>query len=207
MARRGCRIDFLHFTASSAQQDEAEKDKIWRLAKILSRYTNGSRLWLVPYTNFDVALLGHDVPFDLVLFRRFMLRVAERLAKRIRANALVTGDNLSQVASQTITNLVSTDSATTMTVFRPVVGANKEEIIQWAHRIGTFEESIQPYKDCCALISHRPRTRSRNEDVEQLEKEIFKDYEALVTATLAQAVVIELPCTPAKPVTPVAANV
>ncbi len=199
MARRGCNVDFIHFTATSEQQESAEEEKVWRLARSLCRYTLGSRLYLVPYANFDVALLGKKINYGLVMFRRFMLRVAERLAAGLGAEALVTGDNLSQVASQTLSNLVATSRAVVLPVFRPLLGFNKEEIIALASRIGTYGESIRPYKDCCALISRHPRTRSQHRLLDSLEKKLLPDYEELIEATLANQNCIEFACSPALP--------
>lgn len=194
LAKRGCRVDFLHFTATSMQQDEARQYKVWRLAEHLRRYTLGSRLFLVPYTQFDVALVasGQHVEYDLILFRRFMARVGQTLARRIRAEALVTGDSLSQVASQTLPNLVTTSQAVEMPILRPLIAFNKDEIINLAMRIGTYEESIQPYKDCCAIISRHPRTRSRHATLAELEERLFPDYEKLIDETLKEAICLEV---------------
>lgn len=193
MAKRGCRVDFLHFTATSMQQDEARHYKVWRLAEHLNRYTLGSRLFLVPYTQFDVAVVssGQRVEYDLVLFRRFMARVAETLAHRIRAQALVSGDNLAQVASQTLPNMVTTSQAIEMPILRPLVAFNKDEIVDLAIKIGTYKESIEPYKDCCAIISQNPRTRSRDADLRAIEGRLFPDYQKLVDDTLAEALCLE----------------
>lgn len=193
MAKRGCRVDFLHFTATSMQQDEARQYKVCKLAEILRRYTISSRLFLAPYTQFDVALVGsgHRVEYELVLFRRFMARVAEALARQIRAQALVTGDNLAQVASQTLSNIVATSQAVEMPILRPLVAFNKEEIIDLAAQIGTYAQSIQPYKDCCAIISHHPRTRSRHTALSELEQRLFPDYQKLIERTLAELLCIE----------------
>jgi thiamine biosynthesis protein ThiI len=191
IARRGCRVDFIHFTASSISEEEARQDKIFRLAQQLSKYTVGSRLFLVPYTFFDFALLREKVEYDLVLFRRFMARVAEKLARRLRAQALVTGDNLSQVASQTLSNLVATSPATMMPILRPVLSHDKVEIIALAQQIGTYELSIEPYKDCCALITKHPRTASKHYELAEIEKRIFPDYDKLIDQTLDEAVCLE----------------
>ena len=194
MAKRGCRVVFLHFTATSMQQDEARNYKVWRLAEQLRRYTLRSRLFLVPYTQFDVAVVasGQQVEYDLVLFRRFMARVAQTLAHKIRAQAIVSGDNLSQVASQTLPNLVSTSQAVEMPILRPLIAFNKEEIIDLAKQIGTYEESIQPYKDCCAIISRHPRTRSRHHILTEIETRLFPDYQKLIDQTLADAICIDV---------------
>jgi tRNA uracil 4-sulfurtransferase len=194
MAKRGCRVDFLHFTATSMQQDEAREYKVWRLARELSRYTLRSRLFLVPYTQFDIAVVasGQYIEYDLVLFRRFMARVAEALATKLRAQAIITGDNLAQVASQTLPNIVTTSQAVQMPILRPLIAFNKEEIINLAMQIGTYEESIKPYKDCCAIISQNPRTRSRHATLTALEERLFPDYQKLIDQTLAEAVCIDV---------------
>jgi tRNA uracil 4-sulfurtransferase len=194
MAKRGCRVEFLHFTATSMQQDEAREYKVWRLARELSRYTLRSRLFLVPYTQFDIAVVasGQYIEYDLVLFRRFMARVAEALATKLRAQAIITGDNLAQVASQTLPNIVTTSQAVQMPILRPLIAFNKEEIINLAMQIGTYEESIKPYKDCCAIISQNPRTRSRHATLTALEERLFPDYQKLIDQTLAEAVCIDV---------------
>ena len=202
MAKRGCRIDFIHFTAASMQEDEARQSKIWRLTCHLSEYTLGSRLYVVPYVHFDLALLRQRVEFEVVLFRRFMVRVAERLARKLKARALVTGDNLSQVASQTMTNLDSASRACEIMTLRPIVAFDKGEIIALAEKIGTYQLSLEAYKDCCALISHHPRTRSNHQKLVELEQRVFPDYEQLIERTLADAVCLDTQrksVTPARP--------
>jgi thiamine biosynthesis protein ThiI len=188
MAKRGCRVDFIHFTAVAMQPEEAQPYKVCRLAQRLSDYTLGSRLFLVPYTHFDLALMREPVDYNLVLFRRFMARVAEQLARRLNAQALATGDNLGQVASQTLSNLVSASRAVELPIFRPLLGYDKDEIMALAQQIGTYEMSIEPYKDCCALIAQHPRTRSQHERLAALEARVFPDYQKLIDQTLAEAV-------------------
>jgi tRNA uracil 4-sulfurtransferase len=192
MGRRGCRVDFIHFAVDAFDMGQGARDKICRLARRLSCFTVNSRLHIVPYVHFDLALLREKVEFELVLFRRFMLRVAEVLAGRTGSQALITGDNLSQVASQTLSNLVSTTRGILMPVFRPLIGFEKEEIMDWARRIGTFDISIEPYKDCCALIGRHPRTSSDHEAMAAWEARLFPDYEQLIERTLADAVVVKL---------------
>lgn len=193
MAKRGCRVDCIHFSASAMSHDEILQSKVWKLACQLSRYTLGMRLFVVPYTYFDLALMRQKLGYELVLFRRFMVRVAEKLAVQLRAKALVTGDNLSQVASQTITNLVSTSHATGMEVFRPIIAFDKEETVALAEKIGTYTISVEPYKDCCALIASQPKTKSLHQRLEQLESKAFPDYARLIEQTLADAVCLEIP--------------
>jgi len=191
MARRGCAIDFVHFTATRVQQTRAAEELVARIARQLSHYTLRSRLFLLPYTHFDMAMMGHNSGYDVVLFRRFMSRAAERLAERCGAQALVSGDSLGQVASQTMENLVSTSRAVQLPLLRPLIAMDKQEIIDIARRIGTYELSIQPYKDCCALLSENPRTRSTPELLERLEAEYMPNMDELLEQTLAEQVCLE----------------
>lgn len=193
MAKRGCNVDFFHMSASHAQQRD-EQSVVARLARKLSEYTLRSRLFTTPYTYFDLALGGAASGFEMILFRRFLARVAMELGGKYGAQALISGDSLGQVASQTMENLVSTSLATEMPVLRPLIASNKQETITLARKIGTFETSIEPYKDCCALIARQPRTRSRHEQLARLEKKLLPDYENLVEKTLAEVVWRDYDC-------------
>lgn len=194
LAKRGCDVDFFHLSASHMQQRELENSVIVRLACQLSRFTQHSRLYVVPYTYFDLALTGQQTGFELVLFRRFMMRAAALLAEKVHAQALVNGDSLGQVASQTLENLVSSSRPVCIPVLRPLIGTNKEEIITEARRIDTYEISIQPYKDCCALISRHPKTRSKHEQLNDLEISLFGDYEKMIEDTFGDMVCLEFRC-------------
>lgn len=191
MAKRGCEVDFVHFTATRVQQTRAEEELVARIARQLSRYTLRSRLHLLPYTHFDMAMMGHNSGFDVVLFRRFMGRMAERLAKATGAQALVSGDSLGQVASQTLENLVSTSQATQLPLLRPLIAMDKQQIIDIARHIGTYELSILPYKDCCALLSENPRTRSNPEMLQRMEAEFMPNMDELLDQTLAEQVCLQ----------------
>lgn len=192
LAKRGCRIDFIHFAAEHMTREEAMRSKIWRLARHLSRYTFSAQVYFVPYVHFDLALLRQKTQYEVILFRRFMARVAERLARRLKARAIVSGDNLSQVASQTLSNLVSTSQSISLPVLRPLIAFDKEETIALAEKIGTYRISIEAYKDCCALINARPKTRSRHDKLTRLEELVFPDYDALIEKTLAEALCLEI---------------
>jgi len=193
-AKRGCAVDFIHFAASALHYHRAPEYKIARIVRHLSRRTLRSRLYLVPYTHFDVALLGQRTAYELVIFRRFMAATAAALAPRIGAQALVTGDNLGQVASQTLENIASFSRAVELPVLRPLITYDKQEIVDTARRIGTYDLSIEPYKDCCAIISRHPRTRSRHETLAALEHELLPDYAERVQRTLDEALVLEYEC-------------
>jgi tRNA uracil 4-sulfurtransferase len=189
-ARRGCNVEFLHFAVDLKKKD----NKVVKLAASLSKYTLKSKLYIVPYTHFQLAILDKNIKYELILFRRFMARVAEQLAKETKAEAIVTGDNLSQVASQTLPNLVTTSRAVTLPILRPLLTYDKNEIVELAKKIDTYETSIEPYKDCCSIIDQHPMTRSTHEKLEKLEQEIFSDYEDLINQTLDEAILLNFMC-------------
>lgn len=191
MARRGCAVDFVHFSATALQQEQAAAGKMGRLAAAISRYTGHSRLVVLPYTPFELAMLTAQTRYELIVFRRFMATTAERLAADTGAQALVTGDSLGQVASQTMENLVSLSRAVAMPVLRPLLAWDKQEIVALARRIGTFELSVEAYKDCCALLSHSPKTLSYHERLTGIEQRELPDYGAVVDETLAGRVQLE----------------
>lgn len=195
LARRGCRVDFLHVTAGHPRAAGAADNLAVQIARRLSHYTLQSRIWLVPYTHFDLALGGQDHSgYALMLLRRFMARLGAQVAAACGARALVSGDSLGQVASQTLENLIASGHATPTPVLRPLIGLDKQEIVDRARRIGTFELSTRDYKDCCALVSQHPRTRSRHEHLAPLEARLFPDYEGLLARSLDDALVLELDC-------------
>ncbi|MFQ5661048.1 MAG: tRNA uracil 4-sulfurtransferase ThiI [Gammaproteobacteria bacterium] len=194
MTKRGCQVDLFHLSASHVQDIDPETSVIARLACRLSRYALRCRLYMAPYTYFDLALSGRQSGYELVLFRRFLMRSAEVLAGRIRARALVNGDSLGQVASQTLENLVSASLSIDMPVLRPLIGTNKDEIIAEARCIGTYDISIEPYKDCCALIARNPKTRSSHEQMNELEHALLPDYAEVIRKTLNDMICLEFKC-------------
>lgn len=190
MAKRGCTVDFVHFTASNIAANKIENYKVSKIAQRISEYAGRVRLYLVPYTHFDLALMDKNLDYDLILFRRFMVRVAEKMADKLYAQCLVTGDNLGQVASQTMENMVSMTKSIEMPVLRPLLTYNKEEIVALSRRLDLFDICVEPYKDCCALISSTPKTKSLHEKLEKIETTFFEDYDELVNETLAEKQVI-----------------
>jgi thiamine biosynthesis protein ThiI len=190
-ARRGCHIDFLHFTASHMNKNQIRENKIGHLVCKLSEYTLKSTLYVLPSTYFDLAIFGKNIDYELVLFRRFMARVAEKLSEGLKIHALITGDNLAQVASQTLPNIASTMRAVEIPVLQPLLTYEKEEIIRVAERIGTFDLSIQPYKDCCSIFQRHPRTISEHNILMEIESEIFDDYDKIIEQTIADVFWIE----------------
>jgi len=183
-ARRGCHIDFVHFTASHVSKEEIINSKIGKLSERLSGATLKSSLYVLPSTYFDLAIAGKNVSYELILFRRFMARSAEKLAKNLTMHALVTGDNLSQVASQTLTNIASTSRSIEIPVLQPLLTYDKEEIVNLATKIDTFELSIQPYKDCCSIFQRNPRTVSDHLELSRMESNLFPDYQKMIDDTI-----------------------
>lgn len=190
MMKRGCEVDFLHFHAFPSSE-EAVAGKIPKLAETLVTPQGvTAKLFLVPYHSFQIALLMSKVPppLELVLFRRFMVKVANRIAKEHGYKAIVTGDNLGQVASQTIDNLTVLDNASDLPIFRPLLTYDKREIVALARKIGTYELSIQPYMDCCSLIARHPETRAKLKVV--LKAENILPTEQLIARSLSEMTVV-----------------
>jgi thiamine biosynthesis protein ThiI len=171
MMRRGCSVLFIHFH-SYPILSRASQEKVREIAALLTRYQLRSRLMLVPFGALQQqVLLGVAPELRVVIYRRLMLRIAETLARGWRARALVTGEVVGQVASQTLDNLTAIAGATTMEVLRPLIGMDKDEIVAQAERLGTFPISIIPDQDCCQLFTPRhPATRARFEQIEEAER-------------------------------------
>jgi tRNA uracil 4-sulfurtransferase len=170
LMRRGCRVLLIHFH-SYPILSRASVEKTRELAKLLARFQLHSRLFLVPFGDIQQQIvLAVAPPLRVVIYRRFMMRIAERIARHGRAQALVTGEVVGQVASQTLENLTLINSVVTMPVLRPLIGMDKDEIVAEAERLGSYPISIIPDQDCCTLFTPRhPATRARAIDVERAE--------------------------------------
>jgi thiamine biosynthesis protein ThiI len=170
LMRRGCRVLLVHFH-SYPILSRASQEKVRELARILARYQFHSRLFLVPFGEIQQQVtLSVAPPLRVVVYRRLMMRIAEQIAGQNRAQALVTGEVVGQVASQTLENLASINRVVTMPVLRPLIGLDKDEITAEAQRLGTYEISIIPDQDCCTLFTPRhPATKARTTDVERAE--------------------------------------
>lgn len=160
MMRRGCRIELVHFHGAP-YQDGSSREKVVALARVLTRYQLRTRLHLVAFGEIQRQIVaGVQRPFRVVLYRRMMMRIAEAIARTAGAEALVTGESLGQVASQTLTNMSTVSEATTLPLLRPLVGMDKQEISDQARHIETFDISVLPDEDCCQLFMPRhPSTR------------------------------------------------
>ncbi len=170
LMRRGCRVILIHFH-SYPILSRASQEKTRELAKLLARFQYHSRLFMVPFGDIQQQIvLAVPPPLRVVIYRRFMMRIAERLARHGRAQALVTGEVVGQVASQTIENLALINSVVSMPVLRPLIGMDKDEIVAEAERLGSYPISIIPDQDCCTLFTPRnPATRAQPGDIAAAE--------------------------------------
>jgi tRNA uracil 4-sulfurtransferase len=173
MMRRGCRVLFVHFH-SYPILSRASQEKARELVRLLTQYQLRSRLFLVPFGEIQQrVVLAVTPPLRVVIYRRLMMRIAEAIARAHRAHALVTGEVVGQVASQTLENLNSINAVAALPVLRPLVGMDKDEITAEAARLGTYLISIIPDQDCCTLFTPRhPATRARRADVEVAEAQL-----------------------------------
>ena len=176
MMKRGCRAAFVHFH-SYPLVDRTSIEKAGELAQHLTRHQEHSELLLAPLADIQQRIIVATPPaYRVLLYRRFMVRITEALARRRRAKAIVTGESCGQVSSQTLDNIAVVDAVAGMPLLRPLIGMNKEEIVAQAQRIGTFPISITPDQDCCSLfVPRHPETRARLETAERLERALPVD--------------------------------
>ena len=173
MMKRGCQVTLVHFHSAPFLSNTSQ-EKARRLAEVLTRYQLRTRMYLVPFGELQRQVTV-SVPGDMrvIVYRRMMLRIAQRIARDARARALVTGDVIGQVASQTLDNIAAIDAASQLPIFRPLVGMDKEEITREAERLGTFEISIVPDQDSCTLFTPRhPETHAHRRQVDDIEREL-----------------------------------
>src|SRR5215470_1057037 len=184
MMKRGCRVVFVHFHSVPYLPDVSQA-KARELVRHLTEWQYASRLFLVPFGEIQREIVLAVPPSARVtMYRRLMVRIAEQLARRTGAAALVTGDSLGQVASQTLANLACVDDAASLPILRPLIGMDKLEITAQAEALGTFEISIEPDADCCTLfVPAHPGTRMSREEAVAVEARL--DIDALVTAGVA----------------------
>lgn len=186
MIKRGCRALFVHFHSFPYTNKESQ-EKAKQLAERLSDYQFGAKLYLVPFSEVQRHIMV-DTPLEtrVILYRRYMMRLAEEIARKERVRVLVTGDSVGQVASQTIENIDVISRAVTMPILRPLVGEDKVEIVDLARRVGTYDISIQPDQDCCSLfVPKHPETKANLRQVEESEKRL--DVEAAMKQALESA--------------------
>ncbi len=160
MAKRGLRLNAVHFASPPYTSQRAE-DKVVRLLKKVSAYAGNITMYTVPFTEIQEKI-KNDCPEELftIIMRRLMMEISQKIAEKTDSSCLITGESLGQVASQTMKAIVTTDEAASMVVFRPLIGMDKEEIIRISRKIDTFDISIEPYEDCCTVFTPKhPRTK------------------------------------------------
>jgi thiamine biosynthesis protein ThiI len=185
MMRRGAQVDLLHFHPFPKNEDVLGT-KITELLTALRAFNPKAVLHLMPHHHYQMtAALKVPVAYETVMFRRFMLLAAEAFAHTRRHAALITGDALGQVASQTLENMAAAQGGLALPVFQPLISMDKDDIIRAAQKIGTFDLSNKTYKDCCSLMSRKPKTTITVERARTLEKDLNLD--ALISPTLADA--------------------
>lgn len=184
MAKRGMSLRAVHFHSFPYTSMQA-RQKVLDLAKIVKKYTLCMTVDIVSFTEIQTAI--HEKcpeEYMITIMRRFMMRIAERIAKNTGAGAIITGESLGQVASQTLESITSTNSVATIPVFRPLIGFDKDEIIEISKNIGAFETSILPYEDCCTIfLPKRPVTKPRLSAVQKVESVL--DVDSLVENALS----------------------
>ena len=183
MAKRGVALEMVHFFSYPYTSEEA-KQKVLELARLLTPWTGRLVVHVVPFTAIQEEL-RRSCPEELftILMRRFMMRISAEVARRIGAGALITGESLGQVASQTMEAMLCTGAVTRLPIFRPVVGMDKEEIVRISRKIGTFETSILPYEDCCTVFTPKhPKLKPTLKQCEEAEANL--DVDAMVKAAV-----------------------
>ncbi|WZL80021.1 tRNA 4-thiouridine(8) synthase ThiI [Vallitaleaceae bacterium 9-2] len=192
IAKRGVAIDAVYFH-SHPYTSERAKQKVIDLARIISRKTGPIRLHIVPFTEIQLAIYEQCPHEQLtIIMRRVMMAIAEAHAKYLKALALVTGESIGQVASQTIHSLVATNAVCTMPVFRPLIGFDKQEIVDISEKIDAYETSILPYEDCCTVfVAKHPVTKPKLEAIEKSEKNL-KDIDSMIKKAIEDTEVIKI---------------
>ena len=185
MAKRGLVLDAVHFESPPYTSPRA-RAKVEKLTKLISKYCGRIYLHVVPFTEIQEEI-KNKCPEDLftIIMRRIMVMIAQRIAKKTGSQALVTGESLAQVASQTLGAIACTDNAASMPILRPLIGMDKSEIIEISRKIDTFETSILPYEDCCTVFTPRhPKTKPSIDEVKKAEEAL--DVEALVEKAIKE---------------------
>ena len=190
MMKRGCLVQFVHFHSHPILSNVSQ-EKVREISRLLTRHQLNSRLHLVSFGELQRrVVVSVPPPIRIVIYRRLMMRIAEKLARTWRAQALVTGEAVGQVASQTLENLAIIDTVTAFPILRPLIGMDKAEITTEAEQLGTFPVSIVPDEDCCQLFTPKhPTTKAKRVDVEAAERTF--PFEELVAAAVSSAVVEE----------------
>ena len=186
ISKRGVEIDAVYFHAPPYTSERA-KQKVVDLAKLVSKYSGPIHLHIVNFTDIQLYIYDQCPHEELtIIMRRYMMRIAERLAADAGAQALITGESIGQVASQTMQSLAATDAACTMPVFRPVIGFDKQEIVDVAEKIGTYETSVLPFEDCCTIfVAKHPVTKPNLKMIERSEEKLKEKIDEMVETAIS----------------------
>ncbi len=185
IAKRGVKIDAVYFHAPPYTSERA-KEKVIDLAKLVSRYSGPVHLHIVNFTDIQLYIYDKCPHEELtIIMRRYMMRIAEHLAGESGAQALITGESIGQVASQTMQSLAATDAVCTIPVFRPVIGFDKQEIVDVSEKIGTYETSVLPFEDCCTIfVAKHPVTKPSIKMIERSEEKLEEKIDELVETAI-----------------------
>lgn len=185
IAKRGVKIDAVYFHAPPYTSDRA-KQKVVDLAKLVARYSGPMDLHVVNFTDIQLYIYEKCPHEELtIIMRRYMMRIAQTIAERTGSIGLITGESIGQVASQTLQSLAATNEVCTMPVFRPVIGFDKQEIVDVSEKIGTYETSIQPYEDCCTIfVAKHPVTKPNINVIHSSERRLEEKIDQLVETAL-----------------------
>lgn len=191
IAKRGVKIDAVYFHAPPYTSDRA-KQKVIDLAKLVSGYSGPIPLHIVNFTDIQLYIYDKCPHEELtIIMRRYMMKIAEEIAKKNDSLALITGESIGQVASQTVQSLAATNEVCTMPVFRPLIGFDKQEIIDISEKIGTFETSIQPYEDCCTIfVAKHPVIKPNINMIHKSELNLLEKIDEMVQTAIETAEVV-----------------
>ena len=186
IAKRGVTVEAVYFHAPPYTSERA-KQKVIDLAQIVSQYAGPINLHIVNFTDIQLYIYENCPHEELtIIMRRYMMKIAERIGRSNQDLALITGESIGQVASQTVQSLVTTNEVCTMPVFRPLIGFDKQEIVEIAEKIGSYETSIQPYEDCCTIfVAKHPVTKPDLDHIHQSEEKLREKIDALVEEAIA----------------------
>lgn len=190
IAKRGMKLSGIHFY-SFPYTSELAKDKVVQLSEIISKYNNGFDLYIVPFTKIQEKINTMNTSYTVILMRRYMMRIADAIATKNNCGAIITGESLGQVASQTLESITATNLIPKYPVFRPLIGMDKEEIITVSKKISTYDISILPYDDCCTIfVPKHPVTKPNLEFLEKLELKL--NMSQLITDAINETELIKI---------------
>ena len=191
IAKRGVQIDAVYFHAPPYTSERA-KQKVVDLARLVARYSGPINLHVVNFTDIQLYIYDQCPHEELtIIMRRYMMRIAEHFARERKCMGLITGESIGQVASQTMQSLMATNEVCTLPVYRPVIGFDKQEIVEIAHKIDTFETSIQPFEDCCTIfVAKHPVTKPNLKIIHRSETKLEEKIDSLMEEAIRTTEVI-----------------